>query len=167
MPAPLNHVAVAVDDHYANLGLKPWLLKLARRSLKAEGVRDAELSILITGDEQVRAYNRVYRGYDEPTDVLSFGLSELAKPAVDDADPDPGFVLPPDAARQLGEVIIAFQTAQRQAAEQGHSLNAEIAHLLVHGILHLLGHDHYEPKETRVMRAREAALLAQPFWELV
>ncbi|MHB8577217.1 MAG: rRNA maturation RNase YbeY, partial [Dehalococcoidia bacterium] len=112
------------------------------------------VSIVITDDETVRRLNRDYRGYDEPTDVLSFGLSELAKPATDDEEPAPEFVLPPDSGAELGEVIIAYPTAERQAAAHGRAVDHELAHLLIHGILHLLGFDHYEPEEEREMRSR-------------
>jgi probable rRNA maturation factor len=69
------------------------------------------------------------------------------------------FVSPEEVVR-LGEVIISLDTAKRQAAEAGRALEAEVAHLLVHGILHLLGYDHAEPEEERAMQARERELLA-------
>ena len=120
------------------------LTALVRRVLRAEGVAGPiELSIAVTDDETVRELNRRYRGVDAPTDVLSFSLQ-------DDSDGDESL---------LGELVIALPTAQRQAVEQGHSLEEELAHLLVHGLLHLLGYDHERPAEARRMRAREEALL--------
>ncbi len=129
---------------------KRRIAALARRVLAAEQVRaPAELSIAITEDTTVRELNRRYRGVDAPTDVLSFASGE--------AD----FVVPPGRARQLGEIVISHQTARRQAEDAGHPVETELAHLLVHGILHLLGHDHESPAEARSMRAREEALLGR------
>jgi probable rRNA maturation factor len=68
-------------------------------------------------------------------------------------------VTPPGSGRQLGEIVISYPTAARQAQEAGHPVDEELAHLLVHGVLHLLGHDHQSPAEARRMRAREEALL--------
>jgi probable rRNA maturation factor len=104
--------------------------------------------VLITDDEAVRRLNAEYAGEDETTDVLAFSLRE-------------GEVfVSPDGVMRLGEVIISYPTASRQAAEAGRLVDEEMAHLLVHGILHLLGYDHVEPEEERVMRGREAELLA-------
>ncbi len=64
-----------------------------------------------------------------------------------------------ETERQLGEIVISVETAERQAREAGHSLEREIAHLLVHGVLHILGYDHAEPEDERAMRAREEAIL--------
>ncbi|NIU63696.1 MAG: rRNA maturation RNase YbeY, partial [Pseudomonas stutzeri] len=71
------------------------------------------------------------------------------------------FALPPDEPAPLGEVVISYPTAVRQAEEQGHSVEAEVAHLLVHGVLHLLGYDHLEAEDERSMRRREKDILAE------
>ena len=124
------------------------LRRIAAGVLAAESVPNAELGVLITDDEAVRRLNAEYAGEDETTDVLAFSLRE-------------GEVfVSPDEVTRLGEVIISFPTASRQAAEAGRLVDEEMAHLLVHGILHLLGYDHVEPEEERVMRGREAELLA-------
>jgi probable rRNA maturation factor len=128
-----------------------WLRRIARRVLAVEDAGPTELGVVITDDATVRELNSRYLGIDEPTDVLSFGLGEKD---------DVPFALPPGEAPSLGEVIISYPTAVRQAEEQGHSVEAEVAHLLVHGILHLLGYDHVETGEERIMRRREEALLA-------
>ena len=121
---------------------------IAAGVLAAESVPAAELGVLITDDEAVRRLNAEYAGEDETTDVLAFSLRE-------------GEVfVSPDGVMRLGEVIISYPTASRQAAEAGRRVDEEMAHLLVHGILHLLGYDHVEPEEERVMRGREAELLA-------
>jgi len=125
------------------------LTALARRVLAAEGVPGpAELSLVFADDETVRDLNRRYRGVDAPTDVLSFDLASEAD-----------FVTPPGVARQLGEIVVSYPTAGRQASEAGRAVDEELAHLVAHGILHLLGYDHESAKEARTMRAREEALL--------
>jgi probable rRNA maturation factor len=128
-----------------------WLRDVARRVLAAEGVAGpANVGIVIADDETVRDLNRRFLGLDEPTDVLSFGLAA--------ADGAP-FALPPEEI-SLGEVVVAYPTALRQAQEAGRPIEAEAAHLLVHGILHLLGYDHERPEDERAMRRREEEILA-------
>jgi probable rRNA maturation factor len=159
-------IDLSIDEPYAALGLDRWMPAVARRVLVSEEIEGGgSLSIVVTDDETVHELNRDFRGYDQPTDVLSFGLSDLARPATDDEEPFPDFVLPPDSASQLGEVVIAFPTAERQAAEHGRTTTVELAHLLIHGVLHLLGYDHYAPDEEREMRSREERLLAERNWE--
>ncbi|GIW12646.1 MAG: endoribonuclease YbeY [Tepidiforma sp.] len=119
---------------------------LARRVLEGEGIAPGTgLAIVITDDNEVRRLNAEFLGIDEPTDVLSFPV---------DADDD--FVGPPGEAPHLGDIAISLDTARRQASQVGHSLQAELEHLLVHGILHLCGYDHVNgPEEEARMRARE------------
>lgn len=119
----------------------------------------AEVSVVFADDDAVHALNRDFRGVDAPTDVLSFGLSGLSAQAGEDGSQDDGFVLPPHSDEQLGEVIVSVETAARQAGEHGRTLAHELAHLIVHGTLHLLGHDHAQPEEEAVMRAQEDAAL--------
>jgi probable rRNA maturation factor len=128
-----------------------WLRRIARYVLAAEDAGPTELGVVISDDATVRDLNRRYLGVDEPTDVLSFGLGEK-----DDAP----FALPPGETPSLGEVIISYPMAVRQAEEEGHSVEAEVAHLLVHGVLHLLGYDHAEAEDERIMRRREDEILA-------
>jgi rRNA maturation RNase YbeY len=148
MPSRLR-ADVRIDPPFRQEVSAPWLRRVARLALAAEGVRAAELSIVITDDEAVRQLNRAYAGEDEATDVLSFSLQE-------------GEAFPsPDGLLRLGEVVISLPTARRQAEAAGRPLLEEVAHLLVHGILHLLGYDHALPQEEERMRERERAILAQ------
>jgi len=142
-------VAVRVDSQARDL--RPHALAaLARRILARERVPpNAELSVVLTGDAALRRLNRRYRGRDEPTDVLSFGL-----------DGDATFATPP-GVRQVGEVVISVVTARRQARRAGRALDDELAHLLAHGVLHLLGYDHNTAGAERAMRAREESLLGR------
>jgi len=131
-------------------GIDPRALRrLAARALGAEAVAEpAELSVLLTGDAAIRELNRTYRASDASTDVLSFAQS--------DGD---AFAQPEDAAPHLGDVVISIDTARRQAEKHSLTPQDEVGHLLVHGILHLLGHDHERAAEARRMRAREDAIL--------
>ena len=102
------------------------------------------LAVLITDDDEIRRMNHQFLGIDEPTDVLSFP---------DEAD---DFVQGMSEEQLLGDIAISLPTAVRQAEQAGHSLDAELAHLLTHGILHLCGYDHVtSPDDEAAMRARE------------
>jgi probable rRNA maturation factor len=142
-------ISVQVDGAYASRLSDDWLADVARAALASEDVPEAQLGVVITDDEIVRDLNRRFAGEDETTDVLSFSLREGEAFAALSGEPEP-----------LGEVIIALPVAERQAREAGHPLEREVAHLLVHGVLHLLGYDHAEPEEEQLMRAKEQALLA-------
>ena len=126
-----------------------------------------QISLLLTDDETVRELNRLYRGLDETTDVLSFSLIHQGHWEGDDGPyigPDevwPDFVLPPNELPPLGEVIISYPQTCRQAVDG--SVERELALLVVHGALHLVGHDHLEPAEAGQMRALEQTALAQIF----
>jgi probable rRNA maturation factor len=126
------------------------LSTLAGRALSAERVADgSELSVLLTDDDTIWRLNREYRGTDAPTDVLSFAQTES----------DAGAPRSEVEASHLGDVVISLETARRQAAEYGLLLDDEVRHLLVHGILHLLGYDHELPEDAGRMREREEAIL--------
>ena len=125
------------------------LERLASRALEAEAVAPpAELSILLADDATIHELNRTYRDTDSPTDVLSFAQGE-----------GEAFAQPEGAARHLGDVAISVDTARRQAAEYGVALQDELSHLLVHGILHLLGYDHQEQDDAAAMRLQEERVL--------
>jgi len=95
--------------------------------------------------------NRDYRGIDKTTDVISFALSENKD--------DTKFITPPDKISRLGEVIISYPQAVRQAKENKQTIKAELAWLVVHGLLHLLGYDHQDDASEAVMRKREDKIL--------
>lgn len=131
-----------------------------------------ELSLAVTGDEAVRGLNRDYRGVDEVTDVLSFspvhsGQWEGEAPQcpegsehhdLEDGE-EPDFVYPPGETSPLGDVIISFPQARRQAEERNQPLDLEMALLIVHGVLHLAGHDHFKTAEEAAMQSKEQAAL--------
>jgi probable rRNA maturation factor len=130
-----------------------WLEGVARQVLEAEGAgAEAEVGLLIATEERVKELNRDYLGEDAPTDVLAFSAREEGAGL--------HFIHPPDGLLHLGEVIIAYPQAVIQAAEHGHPVKKELAILLIHGLLHLLGYDHDEPERELQMQAREAELLS-------
>lgn len=107
-----------------------------------------EVSLLLTRDSQVRELNRDYRGQDKPTNVLSFAALDADSP------------IPPDGPILLGDVIIARETTEREAGDEGKSLAHHLSHLVVHGVLHLLGYDHMEDDEAEEMESLERSILA-------
>ena len=120
------------------------------------------LCVVLEGDTAVAGLNKAYRGQDRPTNVLAFAALEAADGAVvlpgahagDGAGPDD------DEPAHLGDVIIAFETTRDEAARDGRSLTDHLAHLVVHGVLHLLGQDHRGDAEATVMEALETRILA-------
>ncbi len=124
----------------------PNLLENAARvTLDLSEVPDADLTLVLTGDEQVRALNREYLDIDQATDVLSFPAG--------DTDPETG-------RAYLGDIVISLPRAAEQAETRGHAVEAEVQLLVVHGVLHLLGHDHAEEAEKTRMWALQAKVLA-------
>jgi probable rRNA maturation factor len=145
-------IDIRVDPDYRRLLKVRWLRQVVAVVLAAEEIRPgAKLSLVITNDETVKDLNRKYRGKDKTTDVLSFPLIEE----------DDTFVSPPGAEVHLGEVIISCPQAIRQAEKAGHALEKELALLIVHGVLHVLGYDHQRSAQRQHMRAREQAILNQ------
>jgi len=125
-------------------------LALARQELRELGEplppERVEISVLLTGDEEIRVLNRRYRGTDAATDVLSFPQGDREEWI-------------PSWWEELGDIVISVPTAQAQAAAYGHALEREIGFLFVHGLLHLLGFDHGEEEERARMRRLEEAVL--------
>ena len=143
-----------------------WV-RLAEEVLGAEGVRgDAELSLLYVDEEAMSDLNGRFLGKEGPTDVLAFPIDE--EPAEGGRSPDsggtgPGYVAaePSDAPVLVGDVVICPAVALRNAPEHAGSYEDELALLLVHGILHLIGMDHVDDDEARAMEQREQELLGQ------
>ncbi len=136
---------VAVDDNFTG-----FLTGVAREVLKNEGYGDeAEISLVFVDDAYIKGLNLQYRGIDRPTDVLSFAMQEgVSVPSLEE-----GII--------LGDVVISLPAAGRQAGEYGHSFQREAAYLAVHGLLHLLGYDHRDNEEQRVMRQKEEEILSR------
>jgi probable rRNA maturation factor len=109
----------------------------------APGLAAVELAIVLAEDEAVRALNRHWRGQDKPTNVLSFPVAQAT-----------------EGPRLLGDVVLAYETVAREANEQGKSLADHVSHLVVHGTLHLLGHDHDKEDDAERMEHLERRILA-------
>ncbi|MET0340615.1 MAG: rRNA maturation RNase YbeY [Polyangiales bacterium] len=124
----------------------PPLARRAERMLRALGLSEAELSIMVCDDPTIHTLNRTHRRKNRPTDVLAFALRE-------------GKILP-GAEEMLGDVVISIDTARRQADARGHALWTEVTLLLAHGLLHLIGYDHRTDAEERRMNARADMLIA-------
>lgn len=145
-------VALAVDavgwDRRIS-SLHPLLLRVAEAAIDHAGAAlpAVEISILLTDDTRMRALNRDYRGLDRPTNVLSF--------AGEAHTPHNG------AARLIGDVAVALETTEHEARVQGKSLADHLCHLVVHGILHLLGYDHLHDADALVMETAERGILAR------
>jgi len=152
-------INVIIDGDFAECPEVSWLRSVAEQVLIAQGVSsNAELGLVITNQERVQELNRNYRGEDRPTDVLAFYMTSTAEEAGAES---PSFVIPPDGILHLGEVIISYPQAVMQAKEHQHSVKKELAILIIHGVLHLLGYDHDKPEPKHQMRNREKEILNQ------
>jgi len=116
-------------------------------ALRLLGHPRATVSVVLADDRFVRELNRDYRDVDQATDVLSFALAE------------PGALADPESRVFLGEIYLSVETARRQARAARRPFAREVAHLTLHGLLHLLGHDHGKASERRRMQAEERRLL--------
>jgi probable rRNA maturation factor len=121
--------------------VEPLATRAGRAAL---GTATGSVAILLTDDETVRDLNARFRGKDNPTNVLSFPAAPMPG-----AGPSP-----------LGDIVLAFETCAAEAGAQGKSLSDHMTHLIVHGVLHLLGRDHEDDAEAETMEAEERAILA-------
>ncbi len=131
-------------------GLTELAASAAKETLVVEeSGEEAEISIVFVDEEYIHHLNRQYRGVDCPTDVLAFAMQEGES------------FCRVEEELILGDVVVSLPAAQRQSMEYGHSLRREVAYLVVHGVLHLLGYDHQTEEDRRVMRAKEEAVLGR------
>lgn len=127
----IQNESQALNSRYLNL-----LRSAVLFSLEKFGNPDVDLTIRLTGDEEMRALNKNFRGIDETTDVLSFNQNFI--------DPETNQVY-------LGDIVISVRKAEQQSVENSHSLAEECTFLAIHGTLHLLGYDHSEPDQKKIM----------------
>ncbi len=157
-------VFVADEQSAQPVDVERWEA-LARNALAAEGVSgDCELALLFVDEASIAELNLRFMGHEGPTDVLAFPIDDDdvaigRSPDGSSSGPDRGPV--DDIPLLLGDVVICPAVAARNAPSHAGTYDDEIALLVVHGILHVLGHDHAEPEETQVMQARERDLLDQ------
>ncbi|MBL8046580.1 MAG: rRNA maturation RNase YbeY [Anaerolineales bacterium] len=136
-------IHIHADARYAAHLSESLIRKTARAALRHQNaVASGALTIRITGDALLRKLNREFMGKDYATDVLSFPVGETEA-----------------ARRYFGDVVISIPRARAQAKAGGHTLTAELQLLIVHGVLHLLGHDHATRKEKAAMWAAQAEIL--------
>ena len=132
------------DNGFLTPQQREMLNLAARGALEYAKAKASEVSISFVDVEEIKTLNRDYRGKDSVTDVLSFPVGE-------------GLAVGP--VRPLGDIIICMDMARVQALDYGHSLERELAFLVVHGMLHLLGHDHVVPEEEALMCAAQEDIL--------
>ena len=137
--------------------LKRQIRKCILAALEEEGVdTPCEINVLVTDDASIRTINKAYRNIDKATDVLSFPMFELTPgelPGEEDADPGTGLV-------PLGDMVISLEHVAAQAKEYGHSNRRELAYLVTHSVLHLLGYDHLDEGPMKAqMREHEEAIM--------
>lgn len=118
---------------------------------KEEIESGSELSVTFVSNEKIQEINREYRNKDYATDVISFALEEMGEGEIE--------VSGGDMPRVLGDIIISVKKAEEQAEEYGHSFQREIGFLAVHGLLHLLGYDHENEEDEKIMFDRQRAIL--------
>ncbi len=150
VPAPLVEVMVQSPlwkDSGAEAVVRDAIAEAAALILDAEAAqRPAEVAVVLTDDASIRDLNRSWRGIDRPTNVLSF----------EGSGPGPG-----DAPTLLGDIVIAYETTAGEAAVAGKPLADHVAHLAVHGFLHLLGYDHQSDDDADTMERLERSILAR------
>lgn len=157
--AKRHYLPVTADVPGISDSRRAFIRKIIRTALASEGVDfPCEVDVLLTDDEAIHRINREMRQVDRSTDVLSFPEFDLHPgqlPTEEDADPGTGLV-------PLGDMVISMEHVAAQAKEYGHSTRRELAYLVVHSVLHLLGYDHLdEGSQKKQMRAREEAILAE------
>lgn len=118
----------------------------------SEGLEGAEVAVSIVSDWRIRELNHKYRDVDAVTDVLSFAMLETV-----DGTPPPGDDASPTT---LGDIVVSWPRTKAQAKEYGHGLERELAFLVAHGLLHLLGYDHHSTEDERVMVGRQEQVLS-------
>ena len=141
-------IDVLIDAEASPVG-EDWLRAVAEAVLSAEGVEPPlGLSLVLVEDAALRRLNRAYLGREGTTDVMAFSMLG-----------DEAFPQPPGTTPVLGEVFVSLPQAARQAQEYGHPLKRELALLVTHGILHLLGYDDQDPTQEARMRQEESRIL--------
>jgi len=149
-PAPAIEILVESARWNGRRGVQPLLRRAIARASTALPVKatrstsGAELAIVLTNDSAIRELNRTWRGKDEPTNVLAFPSDLQAGPH-----------------RLLGDIVIAYETLAREARAERKRFDHHLAHLAVHGFLHLCGYDHETARQAATMERLETAILAR------
>lgn len=139
-------INIEIIPDFRRVFMPDILERAAKAALLQQSAPDADLTLVLTGDVQIQALDRDFLGKDAPTDVLSFPASET--------DPETG-------RHYLGDIIISVPRAEAQSIAAGHSLEAELSLLVIHGVLHLLGHNHAGAEEKKRMWAAQSEVLTR------
>ena len=152
-PRPVAYeISIELDGAARDLDVRPVRTMIAR-ALAGEGIADVAVALLFAGDELLLRLNREHRGIEDFTDVLAFPAEEgetAPRDDPEDDDPPPPF---------LGDIAVSTPAVRRQAADAGLSFEEELHHVVLHGLLHLLGYDHDAAGDAVEMREREEAVL--------
>lgn len=152
---------VIEDARWETLGLAALAERAGRAALSGAGIPLAGFSISLMGcdDARIAALNADFRGKPQPTNVLSWPSEERGAEFAGDVplSPRPG---DPDDPESLGDIALAWETCTREAEAQGKPIADHVAHLIVHGVLHLLGYDHVEEEDAAIMEGLEVRILA-------
>lgn len=143
-PSAIVEIAIAAPAWRQVPQVEPLVARCVDAALAANPAAAGEISISLMDDAAIRALNAAYRGKDYATNVLSF-------------PPPPAL---PGGPVLLGDIAVAYETTEREAAAEGKTITDHLAHLIVHGVLHLLGHDHETDAEASAMEAMERSVLA-------
>lgn len=147
-------MTVLIENRQNSIAVKSGMITIIKKVVDAAFARERfpygyEVGVLLVDNETITALNREYRDTDTVTDVLSFALLE-----------DEEFIdTNEDGEVLIGDIVVSVPKAVDQAEEYGHSVERELAYLVLHGALHLLGYDHREAGDTRIMRSREEEIL--------
>ena len=157
------NVDIVIEDaRWEAFGLAAAAETAAGAVLGHLGLEPSQFEIVVMGcdDARIAGLNGAFRDKDRPTNVLSWPSAERGSEFAGEAPdlPEPGS---PEAPEPLGDIAIAWETCGREAAEQGKRLEDHVTHLLVHGILHLLGYDHVDDADAELMEAAETRILAE------
>lgn len=156
-------MSVLIDNRQEKITVDEAMEELVARVVDKvlayeECEEEYEVSISFVGNEEMRSLNNEYRGIDRETDVLSFPMVEFVDDELEEDDESAEYI---DEEIALGDIVISMEKVLEQSAEYGHSFNRELAFLLVHGMLHLLGYDHENEAEEREMFDKQEAILKE------
>ena len=144
---PQSTLVVDVSDRQKLLRVSArGLERLVRRALVAEGIEEAEISVILVDDRRIAAVHRRWLGQPGPTDVITFDLAA-------------GTAGPPRASVLTGDIVVSTETARRMARAVGWTPRQELSYYIIHGVLHLTGYDDHTAADCRQMRARERAVM--------
>lgn len=124
--------------------------KVLLSAIKKEQLEDVTFNLIIVDNEYIHEINKTYRGIDRETDVITFALED-----------EDSIIVPEDVVRNLGDIYISIDKARSQAEEYGHGLLRELSFLAVHGFYHLLGYDHMNPEDEKVMFEKQEEVLEE------